>query len=376
LFFADRIRNLLPDGFTLSGFIRTRYSRRVQIMYLIELFGLATCSFAVQLLAGGKVVSLLSGIPFLHVTIILAVIALLYSMLSGLEASVVTDYAQMVIILIVGFTLIPWVVNRAGGLTVLSAGLGGRSGEFNNIFSGKGLRTAWTFGIPVTIGLMAGPFGDQSFWQRAFATKQEYVKGAFFRGALIFMLVPLIMSVPGFMAAGKMMDISDEELVNLETVLHFLPVWAMIPFALMLISGLASTLDSNLCSIASIAGHDFIANKRNSAASTNTGMIFFSRLSMIFLAMAALLLANIPGIKILYLFLFYGTLRAATFLPTILSLTTNKVSEKGMFWGILVAVLAGLPLFAFGKFNNHQNIAVLGSILTVLSSGCIARYVK
>jgi len=93
------IRKAMPEGFTLSDFIRSRYSGRVHGLYLIQLGGLAVCSFAVQLLAGGKVISMLTGIPFIWATIALAAIVLAYSAFSGLKASVVTDYEQAIPIL-------------------------------------------------------------------------------------------------------------------------------------------------------------------------------------------------------------------------------------------------------------------------------------
>lgn len=373
-YFAENIRRKLPEGFTLSDYMRGRFSKRVQNLYMLELVGLAACSFAVQLLAGGKIIAALTGIPYFWVTVALAAISLSYSLFSGLKASVVTDYAQMIWILLVGFTLVPWAIANAGGMEVVVKGLGGISGEFSGIFSGKGLEVAVAFGIPVTIGLLAGPFGDQSFWQRAFATKQEHVKSAFIWGALIFAVVPLLMSLTGFIAAGKGWTMTDVATTNLETVMRLLPVWTLIPFVYMLLSGLISTQDSNLCSIASIVGHD-IANRREKTDTTgeagNSRVMRMSRLSMAVLAVITIAIANLPGIKILHLFLFYGTLRASTLLPTVLTLLSEKIAEKGVFWGILAAILIGLPVFAYGSITGDTPWVVTGSLFTVLSSGMI-----
>ncbi len=277
--------------------------------------------------------------------------------------------------LLVGFTLIPWAIGKAGGMEVVIKGLGGVSGEFANIFSAKGLEVAVAFGIPVTIGLLAGPFGDQSFWQRAFATKQEHVKSAFIWGAIIFALVPLLMSLTGFTAAGKGWAVADVARTNLKAVMKLLPTWTLIPFVYMLLSGLVSTQDSNLCSIASIVGHD-IVNRRKSSFSPSrktkeSEVMFMSRLSMILLVIITIGIANLPGIKILHLFLFYGTLRASTLLPTIITLLRSRVHEGGVFWGILVSFLVGLPIFAIGNITNRTAWEVAGSLITVFSSGTI-----
>jgi len=364
--FAQRIRNKMPQGITLSDYIAKKYSKRVQKLYWIELVGLGVCSFAVQLLAGAGVISLLTGLPFAPITIALTLIALSYSLFSGLKSSVVTDYLQMTIMVIVGAILVPWVVSKAGGISVITQSLGGVSGEFGNIFNSKGISTAWSFGVPVTIGLLAGPFGDQSFWQRAFAIKEKAVAKSFVLGAFIFAMVPLLLSLLGFAAVGLKLNVADPQYVNVEIVKNLLPAWALVAFVFMLFSGLASTLDSNLCSISSIVGHDF--NKK----ANDEKVVKFSRYAMLFMAAISLLIANIPGLKILYLFLFYGTLRASTLVPTILSLSTNRIKEPGVFWGIICSLIVGLPMFTYGKLTGCVNLSVWGAILTVSFSGIVA----
>ena len=370
--FAARIRHLFPDGFTLSHYIRTRYSRRVQGLYLFQLSGLAACSFAVQLLAGGKVLSFLTGVPFGWITVILALMALSYSLLSGLKASAVTDCAQMVIILAVSLTVVPWAVYKAGGLQSIVAGMGGHTGDFASLFAGGGPSVAWRFGIPVTIGLLAGPFGDQSFWQRAFATKKACVRPAFIRGALIFAIVPITLSVLGFIAAGKGWAPSDTGLVNLEAVKRLLPSWVMLPVVFMLLSGLVSTLDSNLCAFSSLAGHDFLGGgEEHDGAISSKKIVGAARWGMLALAVVGVGIANIPSLKILYLFLFYGTLRASTLLPTVLTMSVKWVSERGMFCGILCAILIGLPVSAYGNFTRQDPWVVAGAVLTASISGIV-----
>ncbi|MBU2547084.1 MAG: hypothetical protein KKB20_01615 [Proteobacteria bacterium] len=369
--FARKIREMVPEGYTLSAYMGHRFSRRVQGLYLVEMAGLAACSFAVQLLAGGKVLSHLTGLNFFWLTVVLAAIALSYSLLGGLKSSVVTDYLQMVIILIVGGVSLVWVLLKSGGMETVMAGLGGASGRYGSLFSGDGLSVAYGFGIAVTVGLLAGPFGDQSFWQRAFATRRERVAGAFVRGAFIFGIVPVMMAVLGFVAAGRGWPVQDPALVNVEVIARLLPEWMMIPFVLMLLSGLISTLDSNLCAISSIMGHDPFAGRPAEAASPRS-TLRAARGGMLLLAAAGVLVANIPGMKILYLFLFYGTLRASTLLPTVIALLKQRISEPGLFWGISASIAMGLPIFAYGNFTGRTGWAVAGSLFTVLTSGAIA----
>ena len=61
---ALKIRKVLPKGYTLPQFMRERHGVGVHRLYLIQFFGLQICSFAVQILAGSKLIQLLTGLSF------------------------------------------------------------------------------------------------------------------------------------------------------------------------------------------------------------------------------------------------------------------------------------------------------------------------
>ena len=136
----------------------------------------------------------------------------------------------------------------------------------------------------------------------------------------------------------------------------------------MLISGLVSTLDSALCSVSSLVGHD-ISEKKTTFTYDD---MRWAKIGMVLLAIAGLVIANIPDMKILYLFLFYGTLRASTLIPTVLTIIKGKLSEQGMFYGICLALFVGAPLMAYGNFGGGLHYKVAGAVFTVLSSGIVA----
>lgn len=90
--FAKKIRRQYPEGITLTGYMAERYrSPKVKGVYSFQLGALAVLSTAVQLLAGGKTLALLTGLPFWSMTLALAAIAYSYSRFSGIKASVATD---------------------------------------------------------------------------------------------------------------------------------------------------------------------------------------------------------------------------------------------------------------------------------------------
>lgn len=358
--FAKRIRRQMPNGVTLSGYMGERYkSQRVKSVYLFQLSTLSVLSTGVQLLAGGKILASITGLPFWLMTVVLAGIAFSYSQISGIQASVLTDALQMVLILLACVVFVPWALSMDNGVSSLLAGLGGATGEYTSLFSSNGIEVFFAFGLPTAIGLISGPFGDQCFWQRAFSIRKNKIGKAFLLGALLFAVVPLSMGILGFIAAGSGFSPADQSVVNFELITHLFPKWVVLPFLFMLISGLLSTVDSNLCAVASLT-------------SDAGGGMKKAKGSMILLLLLGIAIANIPGLTVTHLFLIYGTLRATTLFPTALTLLGKKLNANSVFYGVLASLVLGLPLFAYGTLCNVTAFKIAGCLATVLASGAVA----
>lgn len=364
--FARRIRKEMPEGITLSGYMKDKYrSESVKNVYLFQLGALSALSTGVQLLAGSKILSMLTGISFPVMTVIMAVIAYSYSQFSGIKASVLTDSVQMVFMLIASICFAVFGIKNGNGIGTLISGLGGATGDCGSLFSAKGLEIFLGFGLPTTVGLISGPFGDQCFWQRAFCVKKDKIGRAFFVGAILFGIVPLSMGILGFIGAGMGYAATDTGVINFELISTLFPQWAVIPFLFMIVSGLLSTIDSNLCAISSLTTDIF---KKNS--------VKISKCAMLSLLILGIVVANIPGLTVTHLFLMYGTLRASTLLPTILTLKGARIVPQGIVAGIVSALIIGLPIFAYGNINGIALYKTIGSITTVALSGIVALVVS
>jgi Na+/proline symporter len=356
--FAKKIRREMPRGITLSGFMGERYGPGARRAYLFQLSALSVLSTGVNLLAGAAALRTITGLSFPLLTIILAAIAYSYSQFSGIKASVVTDALQMVFVLAVCLLFLSLTLNR-NGFASLAAGIFGPRGEYGNIFSKQGLDVFLSFGLPTAIGLIAGPFGDQNFWQRAFAINEKKIGKAFFLGALFFGIVPLSMGFLGYIARGSGFAPVNPGVVNLEMVTALFPGWSTLPFVFMLVSGLLSTVDSNICAMASLT-----------TDITKSESIAVPRGAMLVNLALGILIANIPGMTITSLFLFYGTLRASTFAPTVLTLTGKKLSWVAP--GVMASLFVGLPIFAWGSVADLPLVKVAGSLVTLGASGAVA----
>jgi Na+/proline symporter len=373
--FAKRLRDKKPDGFTISGYLKEKFSKRVQGLFIVELSLLAMCSFAINVLAGSKSVEVLTGMNYHWVSVILAAIALTYAVRGGLKASVVTEMFKLSVLVLGLLFLVPWAVNSGGGWSVVSTGLGGVTGNGASIFGTEfALGVFMGFGFMTALGHMGAPWGDNAFYQRAFAIKKDRVMPAFIGGAFIFIITPLLTGMLGFLAAGMGYDVPKELLgyTNILTVGSLLPAWAAILYLFMLFAGLVSVLDSQLSSMSNIWGHD-VKNIVKSEVDDDAS-IKFGRFGMLFLILAGLAIANWPGMTLQTIFLFFGILRATVWFPVMFSLLReDSVSERGMFWGVLIAYAVGFTTYVYGQnWGGGPNISVLGTCLAVFGSGALA----
>ncbi len=370
-FLAPRIRALFPKGYTLPQYMATRFDSKTHIVYIFCFLALQICSMAVQLIAGGALLHAVGGIPYVPAALILALIFTSYSLIDGLQTSIKTDLIQMGIIILGMLILIPQAVNNGGGFSTICSGFAGFNGAFENLFDPH---VAYSFGITVTIGLMSGPVGDQQHWQRAFAFRKDKVFHGYLLGAVIFAVVPLGMSLLGFLAAGNPdaapavhAGTLSAQQVGTEVIKTLLPPWGTAIFMMMILAGLASTGDSALCAGGSLVTVDIFRNYMNSDASDER-LLWITRVAVVGTAAVAVGIALIPGVTILSLFLFYGTLRSATLMPTIIVLFSKTVSSWGIFWGILLAVAFGLPLYLLGQFSGNIHLKVGANIGILLIS--------
>ncbi len=369
---ALKARKIFPQGFTLPQLMKDKYDGKVHKLYLTQFLGLQTVSFSIQLLAGSTLISLLTGLSFSMVGVGLVVIALSYSLIGGLRASIITDLLQMTLILGVIIAVIPSSINSAGGFEAVIGGLSGVSGIGGNILDPWIL---YSFGIPVAIALITGPVSDQMQWQRAYALgSDKNVVKTFILAACLFILVPLSLSTLGFIAANPDVsaawNITSAQMVGPIAVSNLLPDIMLLAFSVMLLSGLTSTLDSILCAVSSLVAVD-VFNEHDGESNRNGRNVLIARLGMLGVAIVGLSMALIPEIKIIHLWFFATTFRAPSFIPTILTMFWKPMKSNVVFWSILLAFLIGGPTYVIGTIIGNPHMVVAGSVLPIIISTSI-----
>lgn len=363
---ALRLRRLMPSGYTLPEFIRHRYGgdRRVHTAFLVVFFGYQLGALVINCVAGAALLHAVSGLDPRVAVLAMAAVALAYSLVGGLTASVLTDVLQMGLILLVAAVLVPWCVVEAGGWGAVSAGLGGVGGAHRDLFDPW---IAYSMGIPMTLGLIAGPISDQMFFQRALAVRRDRIAGTFVLGGLLFGVVPIALSLLGFLGADPALagalEGADPQVIGAAVVGHLLPSWALLLFCVMALAGLASTLDSACCALSALGAKDVFAVRARGVV-TDRRILSAARMTMLVMTAVGAGVALLQP-RLLWVFLIYGALASAGLAPVVLSLFWGRLTAAGAFWAVVLSLAVGTPLSIVANVDGDPHLVVVAAIASV-----------
>ena len=369
---AVRLRALMPEGYTLPEFIWQRYggNKALHVVFLVIAFGYQLGAVIINAVAGGTLLHLASGIDVQVAIGGMVGVALVYSLLGGLKASIFTDVIQMVMILVFAVVLVPWAVFEAGGVSSIADGFAGITGEYGNVFDPG---VAFAMGIPLTVSLIAGPISDQMFYQRSMAVRKEDVVPVFVRGGLLFGLVPIILSLLGFvgvtLAQTQGLVVDDPQMVAPQVIGFLLPKAAMVLFILMAFAGLCSTMDSAFCGMSALGSVDVF--KRYSRGWPDDRAVL--KMARVFMLGGALLGGAIAMMQpqLLWVFFIYGALAATGLVPTLVALFWPRVSERGVLMAIVVSLVISMPLSVYANISGDVALVVLSSVSSVSVGGVV-----
>ncbi len=394
---AVKIRDLLPAGYTQPEWIEKRFDKGTRNLFLVPFFWYQVMAVTVQLYAGGNIFSLLTGVPLFAVMTVLAATTLIYSLISGMRASIVTDFLQYGLILIAIIVIVPWTISAAGGAQAILGGIGGVTGEHKSLFDAQ---VAFNFGIVTSIGLISGSLSDQQHWQRAFAIKKSGLIRAYIVAGLLFGIVPIAIALLGFIGANPAFGISlpagvDASMIGVAVVRHFLPAWAVIAFLVMMLGGLCATLDSGMCAAGALyamnctrysyeemqvhekdaRGEPLTVAEETIKGILDQKIIQRGRLAMVGVTLIGFLIAalvvEIPSFGLKYLWWVFNTIAACVAAPIVLSFYWKRVTSLGVKVGVTIALVGGIPLFVYSNLNDMIGLTVASSVgivaVTVLS---------
>src|SRR5690606_15969628 len=248
---AQRIRMLMPGGYTAGDFFRLRYGPVAWRVFLCIslLYGIG---WLVSLgMAGGILIQALSGIPYaVGMTVILGV-CVAYTLLGGLRAVIGTDFVQTILITL-GVAILGVLAIRRIGIEPMHAALSAERPELLNLLLPVSLMFLFNnllFGIGEI-------FHSNVWWSRAFAFGRGVGFRAFLLAGLIWAPIPI---AAGFLALGAPVlgiNVPAPDMVGPLVAARLLGATGAIFIFIVVFSALASSLDSLLAATSDLIVQD------------------------------------------------------------------------------------------------------------------------
>ena len=244
------------DLLTIGDFYKKRYGKGVEVLTSVAIAASYLGWTSAQMTALGLVIHVLSGgLLDLNAAIMMgALLVLCYTIFGGMWSVAFTDLFQTVIIL-VGLSLVAWLVGgQAGGFDKVLA-QASAEGKFN-FFPASGDTKAWWAMAGAFFTFCFGSIPQQDVFQRMTSARNEStaVRGTLL-GALIyfvFAFVPIFIAYAALVANPELAKLFGSEdgreiqKILPDLVLNKMPLWAQVMFFGALLSAILSTASGAL----------------------------------------------------------------------------------------------------------------------------------
>lgn len=363
---AQRIKELMPSGYTCGDFIRVRFGRIAWYVFLVVSFFYAMGWLVSLGMAGGILLQALSGLEYHLGMSAILFICVTYTLLGGLRAVIATDYAQTLIIL-VGVLFIGFVCWRDVGMKTIYSSVAETQPQLLNLLFPAAIMFLFN-NIFFGIGEI---FHSNVWWSRAFAFKAGIGKRAYLIAGLLWLPIPI---VTGFIAlAAPTLNIypPSPDMIGPLIAAKLLGSAGAIFVFIVVFSALASSLDSLLAATGDLLTEDVY---RRLLFPDTTKQQLFRVGKLVVLGLGALTwLLCLPRLATLgELLNFTGAFVASTIWPIVLGLYRERLAGVFAATAMVLGTVCGL----IGYFSVGFYVAALTSAtvsLMVCGAGMLMR---
>ena len=317
---------------------------------------------ALKLLAIGTVVGVGLGFPLAWAISISGAIIVLYTFLGGLKATLVCDFIQFFVILVVVFALPPLCLGRLAALDGGSGLAHGMSVFFDRVPKGFFAFTAgkynWAYMLVFFLLVGSTLSTNWSLVQRYYATRSERdaKKMAYLVATLLFVGPPLFF-FPAMAARVFLPEIPTDQMNSVYAVLckSVLPVGMIGMVIAAMFSATMSSLAGNFNAVASVMTNELYAKfDRNAtprrkmiAARVTTVLTGAAVIGLTFVmqyAQGADDLFNLSN-KV------FGVFLPPIAIPMLVGLFSKRVTKRAGMVALLLGIIAGLSGFVAGAWR-------------------------
>lgn len=359
---AERIRALMPNGYTSAEFVRLRYGRPAWGIFLvISIFYGITWMISMGM-AGGILMEALAGIPYAYGMTAILGVCVLYTIFGGLFAVIGTDFIQSWIIL-VGVVAVAVAViakvpldeiylnlerNRPALLDVLFPAA--IMAVFNNMLFGLG-----------------EIFHSNVWWSRALAMREGVARKAYSLAGLVWLPIPIVAGFLGLAAPALGINVARPDMVGPVVAGTVLGYAGAILVFVVVFSSLASSIDSLLAATSDLVLNDFVKEMFRRDA-TDAQLHAWGKAVIVSIGFVTWL-ACLPRLGTLADVLFFaGPLVGSTIWPIIAGLYWKTANPHGAVAAMLLGSGSGLVAYFIVGWYTATLVGTAVSLAIVVIS--------
>ncbi|MEE2876663.1 MAG: sodium:solute symporter family protein [Candidatus Neomarinimicrobiota bacterium] len=326
----------------LAGLFYVRMIRRMRLVTVIDFFemrfgktaGLFSSVIMISVFIGwtgsllvsiGFVLHALTGLPENTGIIIGGLIVLVYTVAGGMWAVSLTDFFQMIILmvgLVIAFAII---INQFGGIEGFIAAA--PKGSFRMLPENATL-SEWMSYIRMWMVAAFGYLAGQDLIQRALSSRDESVaqNSAYF-SALLYLVFGLLAVLIGIAGSVLMPGLDNPELIIPKLAIEYLPSFLIVVFISALLAAAMSSADSSILATASVFGQNVVPHLPDHFQ--EKGTLWWTRLSVSVSAVIAMMVALYVGEVYSLLLDSFSILLVGLFLPLTAGIWWPRTNTPG-----------------------------------------------
>ena len=360
---AERIRDLMPKGFTSGDFVRLRYGKFAWYVFLaISVFyGLG---WLISMgMAGGILLHALTGMDYHIGMSVIMLICTIYTILGGLYAVIGTDYIQSALILI-GIFVVAGLIFFNNGFEVIHHALETKRPALLNLL----MPAALMFLFNNLLFGLGEIFHSNVWWSRAFAFRRGVGFKAYLLAGIFWAPIPIVAGSIALAAPFLSMNVPAVDMIGPMVAANVLGVTGGILIFVVVFSSLASSLDSLLAASSDLIVEDIY--RKHFAPNADENKLRQASTFVIFLlSIVAWIICWQKPTHLAGMINFSGALVGSTIWPIAAGLYWRKTNATGATWGMILGSGIGLWMyFEIGFFVAALVGAAVSMFVVLLST--------
>ena len=357
---AERIRHLMPNGYTSGDFVRVRYGTTAWIVFLLISLFYAIGWLVSMGMAGGVLLQALTGIPYHYGMVVITIVCVGYTLLGGMHAVIGTDYIQSLLILI-GLVVVGVVAFTTVSPTEVHSQLSNNRPLLLDLLMPASIMFLFNnllFGLGEI-------FHSNVWWSRALAFRKGVGFRAYLIAGLAWLPVPVAAGAVALAAPALNLNVPKLDMVGPLVAASVLGKAGAVLTFIVVFSSLASSLDSLLAATSDLLVED-IYRRLIRPQATGKQLRSVARILVFSLGVLSIALCWPKLATLARVIAFTGAFVASTIWPIAAGLYWKNANRHAATAGMMLGTAAGLTAYFVVGWYTAALVSGAVSMICVL----------